>query len=108
MIVVEVAYALAERQKIVTLEVEEGCTALEAVKRSKIAEAFSEIDLESAKMGVFSKHLDGKMLPLPNEYQLKAQDRVEIYRPLLLDPKAARALRAKKAKEKKDKDKEKG
>lgn len=101
MITVEVAYALPERQEIIALDVEKGCTALEAVRLSGIIENFPEINLEALEMGVFSKHLDGKALPLPEVYQLQARDRVEIYRPLLLDPKEARALRAQKARDKK-------
>jgi putative ubiquitin-RnfH superfamily antitoxin RatB of RatAB toxin-antitoxin module len=91
---VEVAYALPERQRIVALEVRAGCTAYEAVLRSGIVKDFPEIDPEHADMGIFSRNLDGKALPLPKDYQLKEGDRVEIYRPLLLDPKQARLLRA--------------
>jgi len=46
-------------------------------------------------MGIFSRPLDGKGRPLPAEYVMSAGDRVEIYRPLLIDPKAARLDRAK-------------
>jgi putative ubiquitin-RnfH superfamily antitoxin RatB of RatAB toxin-antitoxin module len=94
---VEVAYALAERQRLVALEVAPGTTALEAVLQSGIAGEFPEIDPATAAMGIFSNPLDGKSLPLPGEYRLKPRDRVEIYRPLLADPKAARARRAAKA-----------
>jgi putative ubiquitin-RnfH superfamily antitoxin RatB of RatAB toxin-antitoxin module len=93
-IVVEVAYALPNRQRLIALEVERGTTALAAVVLSGIAREFPEIDPERADMGIFAKNLDGKTLPLPSVYQLKAQDRVEIYRPLMADPKAARAQRA--------------
>jgi hypothetical protein len=96
-IVVEVAYALPERQRIIALEVAPGTTALAAVVQSGIVREFSDIDPATADMGIFSKPLDGKTLPLPSEYQLKPRDRVEIYRPLLADPKAARAQRAAKA-----------
>lgn len=101
MIKVEVAYALAERQKIIELMVEDNCTAFEAVKLSEITIHFPEIDLEAAEMGIFSKRLDGKVLPLPKAYKLQGGDRVEIYRPLLIDPKESRILRAQKAREKK-------
>lgn len=96
-ILVEVAYALAERQRLIALEVAPGTTALEAVEQSGIVREFPEIDPATADMGIFSKPLDGKSLPLPGEYRLKPRDRVEIYRPLLADPKAARAQRAAKA-----------
>ena|SRR5690606_4955345 len=95
---VEVAYALPERQRIVTLEVERGCTALEAARRSGIADEFPEIDLDTADMGIFATPLDGKVLPAPAEYVLEERDRVEIYRPLLMDPKDARLARARRAK----------
>ena len=49
-------------------------------------------------MGIFSKVLDGKNMPGPKEYILKARDRVEIYRPLTIDPKQARLARAEKNK----------
>ena len=95
---VEVAYALPERQRIVVLHVASGCSAYEAVVQSGIADEFPEIDTAHADMGIFSHNLDGKSLPLPRDYILKAGDRVEIYRPLLLDPKQARLLRAARVK----------
>ena len=97
LIKVEVAYATPERQLIVPLNVPEGTTALEAVKQSKIAREFSEIDIDKDPMGIFSKPLDGKGRPKPDAYVMSAGDRVEIYRPLLIDPKAARLDRAKTA-----------
>ena len=97
-ITVEVAYAQPQRQRIISLQVPEGSTALEAVKRSGIVRDFPEIDPDTADMGIFSKNMDGKALPLPADYQLKEKDRVEIYRPLLADPKEVRAKRAAKAK----------
>jgi hypothetical protein len=96
---VEVAYALPQRQRIIELQVPRGATAFDAVQQSGITLEFPEIDPETADMGIFAKNLDGKTLPLPKEYQLKAKDRVEIYRPLQADPKAARQARAAKAKE---------
>lgn len=98
LLTVEVAYALPDRQRIVTLTVPAGTTALDAVKLSGIADDFPEIDPDTADMGIFAKPLDDKALPLPPDYQLKARDRVEIYRPLLIDPKEARAARAAKLK----------
>lgn len=95
---VEVAYALPERQRIIEVEVLEGTTALEAVRQSGIVREFPEIDVATACMGIFSKALDGKALPLPQDYALQARDRVEIYRPLLIDPKVARQARAAKLK----------
>ena len=100
-IIVEVAYGNAERQLIVALEVPLGTTAYEAVLLSKIRNEFEKIDPESDPMGIFSKPLNGKSMPLPKDYVLKARDRVEIYRGLLIDPKQARLKRADNAKAKK-------
>lgn len=92
MISVEVAYATPEKQRIIALEVEEGCSVYQAAELSGICEVFPEIDLTEAKMGIF-----GKAVRSPKEEVLKAADRVEIYRPLIIDPKVARANRAAKA-----------
>jgi putative ubiquitin-RnfH superfamily antitoxin RatB of RatAB toxin-antitoxin module len=85
---VEVAYASPTTQKILSVEVEEGSTIESAIDRSGILELFPEIDLGKQKVGIFSKlkSLDEKV---------KAGDRIEIYRPLTLDPKDARRKRAK-------------
>ena len=95
---VEVAYALPDKQKIIGLEVPEGTTALEAVHLSGIIEVFPEIDLEAAVMGIFSQTLGTKGLPAADQYRLHAMDRVEIYRPLIADPKEVRKRRAAEAK----------
>lgn len=84
---VEVAYALPEEQVIVPLEVETGTTLQQAIKRSGILQRFMEIDLKTNKVGVF-----GKLSKLDSV--LRANDRVEIYRPLLADPKEVRRQRA--------------
>ncbi len=98
-ITVEVAYALPEEQKIIALEVPLGTTARQAVKLSKIAENFPDIDPESDTMGIFSQILGSKGLPGPDDYCLQPLDRVEIYRPLLVDPKEVRKQRAAKARQ---------
>ena len=90
---VEVCYALPDRQKIVSLEVEEGTTVLQAVKQSGIDQLFPDVDIDSSKMGVF-----GKAVPKPAEAVLNEGDRVEIYRPLIADPKEVRKTRAAKVK----------
>lgn len=92
MITVEVAYALPDRQQIIALSVSKGTTAYDAVVESNIFDKFDGIELETAKMGVFGKAIK------PKEYLLQPSDRVEIYRPLLVDPKASRKARADKAK----------
>ncbi len=88
---VEVAYALPDQQKIVTVDVMPGTTAVDAVKMSGISNLFPEIDLAVNKMGIF-----GKAISNPETHELREGDRVEIYRPLKIDPKQARLNRAKK------------
>lgn len=90
---VEVAYALPHEQKIIALQVEDGCTARQAVVRSGIVELFPEIDPEAAPMGIF-----GKAIKDPASTVLREGDRVEVYRPLIADPKEVRARRAAKMK----------
>lgn len=90
---IEVAYALPERQKIIALKVVNGCTAFEAAQQSGIAAQFEGLDLNAIKMGVFGKTVK------PHDYLMREGDRVEIYRPLLADPKAVRKARAEKAKQ---------
>ena len=99
MITVEVAYALPHEQKIVAVQVEEGSTAYDAVVKSRIAEQFSQVDPDSDPMGIF-----GKAIRDPKSHVLKAGDRIEIYRPLIADPKEARAKRAAKLKAEKEKE----
>ncbi|WP_263081910.1 RnfH family protein [Endozoicomonas sp. Mp262] len=89
---VEVAYAKPFEQKILSVKVAKGTTVYDAVRLSGIVNLFPEINLETAKLGIF-----GKAVPKPQERELKAGDRVEIYRPLIADPKEARRKRAEKA-----------
>lgn len=89
---VEVAYALPEHQEILSLEVEEGTTVREAIERSGIRERFPEIDLEKNKVGIFGK------LTKPDQ-PVRPKDRVEIYRPLIADPKEVRKQRAAEGKQ---------
>lgn len=84
---IEVAYALAERQVLIPLQMPPDSTVEQAILRSKIVEQFPEIDLPSAKVGIF-----GKLSKLTAV--LRDGDRIEIYRPLLADPKALRQQRA--------------
>lgn len=92
---VEVAYALPEKQKIIALQVEEGTTFFAAAELSGICREFPGLELDGAKMGLF-----GKAVKDPKSEVLKEGDRVEIYRPLLIDPKAARLNRAAKTADK--------
>ena len=97
-IAIEVAYALPQRQKIYSLLVEPGTTALQAAKRSDVTKDFDGIDLETAKMGIFGQALGTKGMKEPSEYIVQPNDRIEIYRPLIADPKEMRKRRAAKTK----------
>lgn len=81
---VSIVYALAKRQLWLNVEVPEGATLCEAIERSGILAQFPEIDLEQQKVGIF-----GKVSAL--ETRLEEGDRVEIYRPLVADPKTIKA-----------------
>ncbi len=84
---VEVAFAREDDQALLAVEGARGMTVREAIERSGILKRFPEIDLEINKVGVF-----GKLATL--EQALETGDRVEIYRPLIADPKAQRKKRA--------------
>ncbi len=86
---IEVAYATAERQKIITLEVTQGTTIIEAVRQSRITDIFPELDIESASFGIWSK-------VKPSSTVILEGQRIEIYRPLIIDPKESRRKRAEK------------
>jgi len=88
-IFIEVIYALPEEQELITLDVEQGTTAEQAVKLSGVLEKFPEIDLEKNKLGIFGKAVKADEV-------LRDKDRVEIYRPLIADPKESRRKRAEK------------
>ena len=98
-IAVEVAYALPDKQKIISLQVSPGTTARQAVHASNIVGVFPEIDADAATLGIFSHTLGTKGMPSAEDYVLKPMDRVEIYRPLIADPKEVRKQRAAKARE---------
>ncbi len=93
---VEVAYALPHQQKIIALLVEPGTTAVQAAERSGITGYFPELDLSTAKMGIFGQALGTKGLGSADCHVLHDGDRVEIYRPLSADPKETRRKRAEK------------
>lgn len=89
---VEVAYALPDTQRIVKIDVPPGTTALEAVTLSKLDEVFDELVVgPDLKIGVWGKATTADRV-------LAAGERVEIYRPLLVDPTEVRKARAAKAK----------
>jgi putative ubiquitin-RnfH superfamily antitoxin RatB of RatAB toxin-antitoxin module len=86
-ITIEVVYALRDRQDLVTLKLPANATAREAVERSGLPEKFPEIDPAKNKLGVFARLVKPDAL-------LRDHDRVEIYRPLIADPKEVRKQRA--------------
>ena len=91
MLEVIVVYALPERQFREVVNVAPGSTVSDAVLASGVLEVFSEIDLETVPVGIFSRRVD-------LDTQLTDGDRVEIYRRLQLSPTEARRLRAQRKK----------
>ena len=89
--IVEVAYALAEKQSLISLEVKEGSTLKEAIDASGILRQYKQIDLSKDRVGIFSKFATLDTV-------LREKDRVEIYRPLEADPKKIRKERAAQSK----------
>jgi len=89
---VEVAYALPDKQALLSVRVSPGVTALQAVRQSGIAQQFEELDLDSPalELGIFGQ-------AVTHAQPLQPGDRVEIYRPLKADPKEARKARAARA-----------
>ncbi len=85
---VEVAYALPQQQYLIPVEVPVGTTIEQAIHASGILKHCPEIDLTSVKVGIFSELAALQTV-------LTAGDRIEIYRPLQVDPKAQRRERAK-------------
>ena len=85
---VELSYALPDEQTLLSLDVEPGTTAGELIELSGILEQYPEIDLEKTnKIGIFGKLTKSTTV-------LREKDRVEIYRPLIADPKEGRRRRA--------------
>ena len=87
LITVDIVYARRDVQELMSLKLPTGVTVKEAVERSGLLAKFPEIDLTKNKLGVFAK------LVKPDTV-LRDRDRVEIYRPLIADPKEVRKQRA--------------
>jgi putative ubiquitin-RnfH superfamily antitoxin RatB of RatAB toxin-antitoxin module len=88
---IELVYALPDEQTLLKSEVPTGSTIAEAIKLSGILNKFPEIDLEKGKFGIF-----GKLSK--TDTVLREKDRIEIYRPLIADPKEVRRKRAEEGK----------
>ena len=86
---VEVAYVEPGRQFLRAVDVAVGATIAEAIAASDVGAAFPHLDVANSKVGIFSR-------PATHDRVLRDGDRVEIYRPLIVDPKAARRRRAEK------------
>ncbi|MBF4179923.1 RnfH family protein [Lelliottia nimipressuralis] len=89
-ITVEVAYALPEKQYLQRVKLDEGATVEEAIRAAGLLELRSDIDLSKNKVGIYSR-------PVKLADVVSDGDRVEIYRPLIADPKELRRQRAEKA-----------
>lgn len=94
LITVEVAYALPDEQVILSLEAPANISVEQAIKRSGILERYPQINLDTDKVGIF-----GKICKL--DATLNHKDRIEIYRPLIADPKESRRQKAEMEKKKK-------
>ncbi len=87
MVTVEVAYALPQEQTLLAVDVAKESTIKEAILHSGILEKYPSIDINSVKVGIF-----GKLKKMTE--RVREMDRIEIYRPLIADPKEVRKKRA--------------
>ncbi len=86
-IAVEVVYAMQQAQTVVELSLEQGATVEDALRASGILEQHPQLDPASCRLGIWGRMAARSQI-------LKHRDRIEIYRPLLADPKQARRRRA--------------
>lgn len=84
---IELVYATAERQELIELSIEEGSSVEEAISVSAIYSVFPDHGLEKARVGVWGR-------PVDRSHKLCAGDRIEIYRPLRMDPRESRRMLA--------------
>lgn len=87
-ITIEIAYAKPDQQHILVIHVEEGCTVEQAILQSDILSLFPELDLSKQAVGIFGKQMQLDSIVYEN-------DRIEIYRPLKMDPKELRRIKSK-------------
>jgi len=90
---VQVCYATPEQQILLDLSIPEGTSLQDAIARSGILRQVPEIDLDINRVGIYGR-------PRPLDTVLRAHDRVEIYRPLVADPKESRRRRAERKNDK--------
>ena len=86
MLNIEIVYGLPDKQVLKTMRVAEGSTIRQAALQSGLEKEFLDLDLHSAKLGIFGKLTKDDTL-------LRDKDRMEVYRPLSIDPKEARRQR---------------
>ncbi|MDR2240598.1 MAG: RnfH family protein [Zoogloeaceae bacterium] len=91
MLSIEIAYALPQRQELIRLQLPAGSVVQQAIETSGLIQKYPAIDLKQNKVGIF-----GKLAKL--DTPLRDRDRVEIYRPLIADPKEVRRKRAEEGK----------
>jgi putative ubiquitin-RnfH superfamily antitoxin RatB of RatAB toxin-antitoxin module len=84
---IEIAYATPEKQVLLKIEAPVDCTVANAIELSGIREEFPDMELDPKAVGIFSRKVS-------MDHELKEGDRVEIYRPLVVDPKEMRKQRA--------------
>ena len=83
---IEIAYGTAQTQKLYRMVVKAACTARQAVLASPVANDFPDADVHTAPLGIFGKCVK-------DDTVLRDGDRIEVYRPLVADPKDARRKR---------------
>lgn len=88
---IEIVYALPDEQTLLKKAVPDGTTVMAAVETSGLLEKYPQLDLSAVKLGIFGKLTKGDTV-------LRDRDRIEIYRPLLADPKEVRRRRAEEGK----------
>ena len=89
-VAIEVAYALPNEQVLIALTVPEGSTVEQAIELSGIKKRFPDTDFSTLKYGIWSR-------VVPVDQTVREGDRIELYRPLIADPKEARRARANRA-----------
>lgn len=84
---VEVVFALAEKQELSVVEVSDGSTVFEVIEKSRLSRQFPDVSFSELQAGVWGK-------PVDRDHIVREGDRVELYRPLDMDPRDARRLKA--------------
>lgn len=83
---VEVVFALPDRQELLVVELPDGSSVGTAIEKSRLARQFPDVDFDALQAGVWGK-------PTARSHVVKEGDRVELYRPLAMDPREARRLK---------------